>query len=326
MSNLLKCSIEDLVDPAPPFFASAKIMGENVSFEDYAKQTAKRGEPGYIMSRGDLVEFDRCPARWRNGFEDSGSKATEWGQLIDALLLCPVDQRKIAIEPKSYPAPEHHELVRTGKICAGDPVAWSNNAKYCKEWHALQPDKLVVKSAAFDLAQQAMNALKNDEAIDELVANSKRQVMVLGEYGDETHAVKVLVKGLIDLAPEDSNALADFKTCRDAHPRSWQKAVFEHDYHTQAALYLDLWNAATGESREGFRHILQENFSPYQVAKRFLSQSFLSLGREKYRRILKRYCECVATGFFPDYDEASKAEVVVDGWKATEPIDWMVMV
>ncbi len=314
--SLATCSIEDLVDPAPPFFASAKVMGENVSFEDYAKQYAKRGEPGYIMSRGDLVEFDRCPARWRNGFEDSGSKATEWGQLMDCRVL----------EPEQY---RNRFKVRPASIEEdGETFKWNGNRSSCKAWVKLAEDSgfTVISDFEDKNSYTAAAALIADLDIAGMLLRSRKQVMVLGEYRDETHAVKVLVKGLIDLAPEDSNALADFKTCRDAHPRSWQKAVFEHDYHTQAGLYLDLWNAATGESRDGFRHILQENFSPYQVAKRFLSQSFLSLGREKYRRILKRYCECVATGVWPDYDEASKAEVVVDGWKATEPSDWMVLV
>jgi len=122
------------------------------------------------------------------------------------------------------------------------------------------------------------------------------------------------------------DSLADFKTCSSAHPRSWQKHVHDYDLHTQAGLYLDLYNAATGEQRDEFRHILQESFKPWQVAKRILSVEFISLGREKYKRILKRYAACLKSGHWPDYDEGGPHDVVLDGWLTTQPVDWMVMV
>jgi hypothetical protein len=318
--NAVKCTIEDFVDPEPPFFTTAKVIGENVSFEEYGKQTEKRGDPGYVMSRGALVEFDLCPARWRNGFEDSGTKATEWGQLMDCRVL----------EPHKY---RNRYKVRPATIEEdGETLKWNGNRRSCKAWVELAEQSGFIVIGEFEDKNSATAAaeLLKDFEIARMVLHSRSQVMVVGEYRDAATGITVKVKGLKDLVPHTGSgfedSLADFKTCRDAHPRSWQKAVFEHDYHTQAALYLDLWNAATGEARDSFRHILQESFPPYQPAKRLLSPHFISMGREKYRRILKRYCECLSTGQWPDYDTDTKAEVVVDGWKVSEPCDWMLTI
>lgn len=325
-SEPIKCTIDDLADPLPSIFTNAKIIGENISYAEYSKQTVvARGQPGYVMSRTDLCEFDRCPVRWRNGYKDGGSESTEWGQLMDALVLGRFSEQ-VAVCPETYPAPAHHERVKKGKIKEGDPLPWRFGAEYCDDWFALQEGKLVVKAKKADEAREAMNILEEDEAVFAVLDDSRKQVFVGGEYHDSETGIVVPVRCLIDLVPEHANEmLADFKTCNSAHPRAWAKSAFDYDYHTQAALYLDLFNAATGEQRDEFRHVLQESFKPYQVAKRIMSAEFISLGREKYRRILKRYAECLKTGQWDDYDSGGPHDVVIDGWLVTQPLDWMIL-
>lgn len=300
-------------------FTSAKIVGDNIPVADYLRQAegVKRGHPEYVMSRGALCEFDLCPRRWLLGYQDEGSKSTDWGDLIDALLLDP-NKSRIAVCPETYPSAK------------GEQKPWIRSANYCKEWEAerVKAGFLVCKKSEFDDAEKAVGRLLDDSQIKSLVNASLRQVMCVAEYRDDETSVVVPLRILIDLAPNwpalnipFAKCLADLKTCNSARPYTWMTSVFEHNYHVQAALYLDIFNAASGQSRTEFRHILSESCPPFEPAKRSLSDEFLSLGRAKYMRALKRYCQCLKTGEWPSYE----SRLEVNGWQVTEPAAWMIL-
>jgi hypothetical protein len=305
-----------------PLFQNAEIIGKGIDYAEYAKQTTTRGEPGYVLSRGDLMEFAKCPRRWRLGYaDDDDTKSTEWGQLLEIILLDKAHIfKRIAVTPLEYPAKPAKK---------GDPIEdkpWNWNATYCKDWREKQGDKLVVAQKHFTEAEDAVQRLMDDKCIASLISASDSQVMVTGEYHDDATALVVPCRGLIDLHPSDpksnfDDALADLKTCASAEPRPWARAVFQRGYHVQAALYLDLFNCATGEDRREFLHVLQENVKPFETARRSLSAEFISIGRDFYRNALVRYCQCLKSGTWPGYDDESSAFP----WQVVDVEPWMVM-
>jgi len=132
------------------------------------------------------------------------------------------------------------------------------------------------------------------------------------------------LKILIDLCPavdsEWGKSLVDLKTATSAAVRPWTRAVHDHNLHVQAALYLDVWTACTGEDRTDFLHIVQESFAPYETCKRMLSAEYIEIGRMKYLDALKRYCQCLKTGIWPGYEVSRE----FNGWGIIEPEPWMV--
>jgi hypothetical protein len=274
------------------------------------------------MSRGELTEFFRNPHRWRAGYRDGEpTESKEWGSLIDTLLLDPVRfSDKYAVAPETYMA--------DGKK-KGDPQVekpWNWNATVCKEWRELQGNKQVIKSDEKESADMAVKLIQEDPIVSELLLCSERQVMVTAEYEDET-GITVPLRVLIDLVPHkdyDSFAqcLVDLKTCATAEPSAWRRAVAQHNYHVQAPLYLDLYNAATGENRTEFRHIIQESFPPYEVGRRILSSEFITLGREKYQSALALYCQCLKYDNWPTYEEMEQYSI--NGWGIVDPESWMI--
>ena len=68
------------------FFTNGKIAGTNYNPEKYHSENAARGTPEYVISRSALVEFQKCPHRWKGGFEMEETNATDWGSLLDTLL------------------------------------------------------------------------------------------------------------------------------------------------------------------------------------------------------------------------------------------------
>lgn len=294
--------------------SNAKIIGGNVPYSVYHAQEAKRGDKNFIMSRGELCEFDRCPARWLAGYESDETKSTEWGDLLDCLVLSPeAFEGRFAVTPETYPDTK-----------TGEPKDWNWNANFCKEWRKSLGGKLAVKSEIKAEADEARNVLLSDSRIAELIKCSKKQVMVMAEYHDKETGLVIPIKTLIDMVPDVGSSygqyLADFKTCASAVPGAWARVVFDRGYYTQASLYQDSYVAATGEDRNSFLHVLQENYAPWQVGRRLLSAEFLEIGRMHYLAALKRYARCLAEGKFPGYDD----EAALNGWTLTEILPWMI--
>ena len=280
-------------------FASAKIIGTGVNPAEYHKQSAQRGERDFIMSKSELMEFDRCPHRWIMGYRGKETEAQEWGSLLDCLVLTP-DRFALdyAVTPLTYPV--------DGK--KGEPPSekpWNANSNWCKEWMKIQVGKIPIKAREKNLADGAVKILAAHSDIRDLIAGSDTQVHVVADYKDRETGLMVRVKCLIDLVPKlasRSNALADLKTCASAEPFDWSWAVFRNNYHVQSALYLDAYNAATNEEREDFLHIIQESFGPYETDLTLLSLAFVDLGRRKYLTALQRYCLCLAKNEWPGYE------------------------
>ena len=311
-------SKQDWTDFAPQKnpIVEARDCGHGISFATYSAQPegVKRGHLDYILSGSDLMEFDTCPHRWVSGYKDEETKFTEWGSLLDCLLMDGTHERRFAVCPETYEN-EKKEVK-----------PWNFNATVCKGWRtkAEGEGRQVVKPDLLKDAQEAAAVVLKDKQVADLFEASRKQVMVQGFYDDRETGLRIPLRCLIDLVPP-KGMLADFKTATTAHPRAWVKHVFTFNYHVQAARHLDLWNAATGEQRVDFRHYIQESFAPWETAKRILSEEFILLGRDRYVRALKRYAACVKTGIWPGYDVASSnADMVIDGHLLVQPEAWMV--
>lgn len=301
---------------------------QNVDTAEYMAlgRNYERGNPRRIISRSELVEFSKCPRRWKLGMKKDDTSATDWGSLIDCLVLTPDEfEKRYAVTPETYPA------VGKKKDDLPTEKPWNRNATYCAEWETGEraQGRECIKPMEAAEAHKAAARIKQDDKMRDFIACSDRQVQVLVDYHDDATGLVIPVKCLLDLVPspesEYGDTLGDFKTCRSAHPRAWGKAVAEHHYHWQAALFMDAYNAASGLKYERFAHLVQENFAPYEIGRRILSDDFLQIGRAEYRRALADYCACLEANDFPGYEDwPDHRGRVVDGWRVVEPEDWMM--
>jgi hypothetical protein len=293
---------------------NGQIVATNYDSRNYCLQSYRRGDACYVMSRSDLMEFAICPLRWRRGAKaDDSIDSTEWGSLVDCIVLDEdrFDSR-FAIKPETYPSEK------------GGEKPWSGNSTWCKEWIREQGDKICITNETWRDAFSAADRLKKDLIIGPLLETSDFQVYVTAEYHDEKTGIVVPVKALIDIVPRKSLAcsLIDSKTARDANPAQWGRVVNARGYHVQAALHLDCYNSATGEDRDEFRHIVQENFAPYEVSKPNLDSSFINLGRARYIDALKLYAKCLKSNSWDSYDDLQRENY--DGWPVVSPEAYMV--
>lgn len=298
-------------------FQSAKIIAANYSSEKYHAENGERGTAQYIMSRSALMELRRCPHRWIKGFATEDTDATEWGSLLDTLLLTPSQfETRYAVRPDTYTS-------------AKDGVKpWNNNATVCKEWNeSVEAEgKKPLKKADLAEVQAALKSAKDDEIISSVLADCACQVYVVGDYYDEATGLTIGCKGLLDIVPGKDSAwrksIWDLKSARNAAPGPWPRVVFERSYHVQAALSLDLYNAACpDEDRTDFCHAIIENVKPWEPGKRLISEDFLTLGRAQYRAALERYAKCLKSGEWPGYEAESRD--VINGMTISQPESWM---
>lgn len=318
--------MNDRETPNP--FTNCKVESVESSPDAYTANFFERGDKNFPVSRSMLMAFVSCPAKWRAGWTPKDTDSTEWGSLIDCMVLTPGEfEKRFVLQPATYPATRTSTAVKEGKAKKGDPIPWNATATYCKQWAAKNDGKQVVTEKERVRCLEALNTLKADERCKTLIDCSARQVLVTGQYQDRDTGIAIPVKCLIDLVPHKSNSkygrsLADLKTTRSAHPSSWQKSVHQFGYDAQAAMCLWLYSQATGEDRNTFYHILQENSHPWTVARRFLSVEFMELGRVKVLNALKRYCRCLKTNTWPNWDDFSQ----YDGWSIVEPTAYMMEV
>lgn len=316
-----------LIDRSKNLFTNCKVVSADVDGETYQRQDAKRGDPEFVMSRSALLAFASCPAKWIAGWIPKETDATDWGDLMDCRILTPHRfPHKYVLQPETVTATKTMSIVKSGEAAVGDLVPWSPTSSEAKAWTAAQKatGKVIVTPEEHGESNFALSVLFKDERAAELINTSAKQVLVVGEYQDEATGLTIPIKGLIDLVPNSDSvhkcALADFKTARSAHPRTWVRTVDERGYDAQAAMFLDLYTTATGEDRNTFYHIIQENTHPFQVARRLLSAEFVELGRMKIHGALKKYAQCLKENRFPDWDQDSP----YGGWSLVEPEAWMM--
>lgn len=285
----------------------------------YKAQTAKRGTDGFIMSRSSLHDFMENPRRWRDGYRDGDTSATEWGSLIDCLVLTPERFDALyVVHPDTYEK-DVSTKKEPNKVEVKD---WHPASHTCQQWIADNAKgRTVIAKEDLERGKQAASVIAADADAQDILWSAEKQVLMTAEYHDPETGVVVALQSLVDIvcgaSSRYSESLCDFKTSRNASPKFWAREVFNYGLDMQGALYLDIFNAATGDGRFEFRHIVQESLPPYAVGHRLLSEDFLSLGRMRYLNALRRYCQCLNSDTWPGYEAPGVPTI-------TRPENWMI--
>lgn len=206
------------------------------------------------------------PHKWMRSGPKKVTPAMALGRLVHTLLL----------EPETF----------------SDTFALSEfdsfRSKAAQEWRDAQEaeGKIVITSDQHDLARDMQGE----------IALAMEEVMPLGydaEVAVYNHSLRV--KGLIDAVPRNGGFLFDLKTTSEipADENAMERFILGRGYHWQAAMYLDLWNAATGEDRSGFTFLLAETNPACETAVVNLSEKMIDTGRGEYQHALMMWQQCL---------------------------------
>lgn len=259
-----------------------------------------------IVSKSMLWSFHHNPFRWRYGPPIKPTSAMTWGSLVDCLLLTPAYLGKwFAWHPETYTNEK------------GEEKPWNWNANACKEWRS----RLSRRQEMVDVddvcgAMEAVKAIRADFRAASILEGCETQVAMCAEFQG------LRIKGLLDIVPardgEHGNSLVDLKTTGKLEsPRQIERTIADFGYHVQAALYLDLWNALTGEERETFAFIFSLSSPPYEVAVVELETAAIMRGREIYLEALDRFRRCAEDNEWPS-PWRNTISVGIPAWSFTD--------
>ena len=103
-----------------------------------------------------------------------------------------------------------------------------------------------------------------------------------------------------DLISADRTVILDYKTTPSANPDAFIAQIGRMAYDLQAELYTCGVAALTG-SEPQFVFLCQENEAPYACSLVALSESYRIVGKQKVKRALKLWSECMTTNAWYSY-------------------------
>lgn len=108
----------------------------------------------------------------------------------------------------------------------------------------------------------------------------------------------VMIRVRYDLLTERAQAV-DVKKTQDARPEAFSRTIDNYGYDMQAALYLDAYEWATGDTAT-FEFAAVEEKMPHGLKLYTPDQTMLDEGRRKYREALLTFAACQKTGEWPN--------------------------
>lgn len=252
------------------------------SYEVYAKEHGVR--------QSDLKLLARSPAHMRYALDNPEPSTLDQdiGNVFDIAVFQPDKlSESCAIRPSKYPATEKNVTVMRD---------WHSGATYCKEWLA----KAKMYSLPIIPHDRYENILRMRDAVLKFPAAAfllKQGKSGLSLYCEDSET------GLQLKARPDwmtGSVIPDLKSTNDASPQAFSKTIANFGYDIQAAFYLDIANTLALK-KDCFAFIVCEKDPPFAVAVYQIFPEDVEIGRQKYRRLLNRYLECVCANSWPGY-------------------------
>lgn len=185
-----------------------------------------------------------------------------------------------------------------------------------KAWKKAQAGKHILDAETLTLCENAAQGLLRKPHIAELLASGRSQVPAFSPF---SYGGTVQCKALIDWIPNGFNCLCDLKTTRSARKEDFSKDIAEYGYDVQAAFYLDVYKAATGDdARTMFAFIVVENTPPHEAAVYVLDPEDVGRGRAKYINWLARYMDCLEKDHWPGYQQNEPETITLPKWARKE--------
>ena len=155
-------------------------------------------------------------------------------------------------------------------------------------------------------------ALLSHPIAAEILAQKRENEMAIEADHPIGKGKTLRIKGLLDGWIEETKTIFDLKTCKDASPAGFKKAVRDFRYDMQEAQYKHLIAyAGLGRDEVTFKWIAQEKEAPFAVAVYVLSARTVGNAIDEWRLSLENFHECQTKGIWPGYADTKIIELEV---------------
>jgi hypothetical protein len=258
----------------------------NVGIHEDMDEAAYHADPA--LSQSQIKTLLDCPARFAH--EQANPRqvgdAADLGTVVHTLLLGGPDLPIVV-----------------------DAADWKTKAAREARNAARASGQVAILASAWDAAQTMAGAVWDHPAAADLLRRATMREVSMRWDSDG-----VEMRGRIDAVStwHDGSAtvLVDVKSARSAAPRMFARSVLDYGYHIQQAAYTDGWSSLTMDVPD-FAFIVVENTAPHLVAVYTLDDVLAEYGWQEYRRGLRVFQECVASGEWPSYPDG---KIEAPGW------------
>jgi hypothetical protein len=201
------------------------------------------------------------------------------------------------------------------KLCAVQPPGLDGRTRDGKAWKEANSGKMSITAEALATAEAQARAARALPEVGALLSNGYAESSAF--WIDEQTGELCKCRPDWTSPAGDGVVLLDLKTCQDASPSGFAKAIASMGYDLQAAWYTDGFTAATGKQVHGFVFVGVESEWPHVAAPYMLDDEDIEGARRVNRRLLNLYAECRRQSSWPGY-QASIQPITLPRWAKRE--------
>ena len=245
-----------------------------------------RGQPcdGLSISSSDAqIITDATPAHlqasWAEDAEEEGSKESDLGTLIHAMLLEPhrAEKQIVVIDAKDWKKPSD-QATRREAVAAG---------------------LLAVLPKHIKQAQGAVDAVMAHPVASALLSEGQAEQ----SWFAKDAATGLWLKARLDFWNTARRIIVDIKTVGSASPGFLQRRVYDGGWFMQAPWYCDVVERVERRPAAGYAWIIVEQKPPHSVVVRMPDTNLLGHGIRLNQQAIATIHRCVQTGQWPSWSE-----------------------
>lgn len=158
-------------------------------------------------------------------------------------------------------------------------------------------------------------AVKRHPIYGELMTEGRAEVSL--QWRDARFQDQVPCKARFDWLREDGIGI-DLKSCQDASPEGFSRAVAKFLYHLQAAWYNNGHEHLLDRSLQAFIFVAVESSAPYGCAAYVLQANALRFGADQCERAMLLYAQARKSGYWRGYPE-TVSPLILPRWALSIP-------
>jgi hypothetical protein len=262
------------------------------------------------VSKHGLDDFRKAPAYYdwkRKNPRETTSPALLFGSLYHTVILEP------ELLPKLYatvPADAPKRPTRIQREAKKPSLETLEAIHWWDTFNGSNDGKIIVNAEDVAKCHAMSEAMMKNLACRNAIESARLYTEASLFWQDATTGVKCRARP--DIIRADG-LIIDPKTCQDASEDAFQRAAWNYGYYRQAAMYLDGWEAVSGEKAKAFIFIAQESEAPYLCRAYVASSSMIDFGRSQIREDLEMFAKCEESGIWPGLGDVP-AELNLPAW------------
>lgn len=168
---------------------------------------------------------------------------------------------------------------------------------FWESFDAEHAGKIILSRHDFDRARRCIDAVHEHPAARYLLEDAQIEVSIF--WQDKLFEVPCKAR----LDARKHGGIVDLKTCQDASPEGFARAIGAYDYHEQGWAYFSGCEHVLDATPEFFAFVCVETEPPHAVAVYHLGRESLMAGARLWDEALSRYKAALAAGKWTGYPE-----------------------